>query len=72
MLDVLVPVQLALAEGRDPVLAANEAADATMPMKAERGRASFLGERSIGHMDPGARSSALMVAAVAEVVGTRA
>jgi dihydroxyacetone kinase-like protein len=72
MLDVLVPVQLALAEGRDPVLAANEAADATVPMKAERGRASFLGERSIGHMDPGARSSALMVAAVAEVLGTRA
>jgi dihydroxyacetone kinase-like protein len=37
-------------------------------MEAERGRASFLGERSIGHMDPGARSSALMVAAVAEVL----
>ena len=32
-------------------------------MKATRGRASFLGERSIGHMDPGARSSALIVAA---------
>ena len=30
-------------------------------MKAIRGRASFLGERSIGHMDPGARSSALMI-----------
>ena len=30
-----------------------------MPMKAIRGRASFLGDRSIGHMDPGARSSAL-------------
>jgi dihydroxyacetone kinase-like protein len=68
MLDVLVPVQLALVEGRDPVAAANAAAEATVPMKAERGRASFLGERSIGHMDPGARSSALMVAAVAEVL----
>ena len=33
-----------------------EAADATVPMLAIRGRASFLGERSIGHMDPGARS----------------
>ena len=38
------------------------AAEATVPMKAIRGRASFLGERSIGHMDPGARSSALMIA----------
>ena len=42
---------------------ANAAAEATIPMKATRGRASFLGERSIGHMDPGARSSALMIAA---------
>jgi dihydroxyacetone kinase-like protein len=67
MLDVLAPVQMALAEGgadlsaRLPVVAAN-AADATIPMLATRGRASFLGERSIGHMDPGARSSALIVA----------
>jgi dihydroxyacetone kinase-like protein len=37
-------------------------------MKAIRGRASFLGERSIGHMDPGARSSALLVEAVADVM----
>jgi dihydroxyacetone kinase-like protein len=37
-------------------------------MKATRGRASFLGDRSIGHMDPGARSSSLMVAAVADVM----
>ena len=37
-------------------------------MKAIRGRASFLGERSIGHMDPGARSSALIVAAIVDVV----
>jgi dihydroxyacetone kinase-like protein len=33
-------------------------------MLAVRGRASFLGERSVGHMDPGARSTELMVAAV--------
>jgi dihydroxyacetone kinase-like protein len=37
-------------------------------MKAIRGRASFLGERSIGHMDPGARSTALMVEAIADVM----
>src|SRR5258706_307493 len=40
------------------------AADATVPMRATKGRASFLGERSIGHMDPGARSSSLMIAAI--------
>lgn len=69
MLDVLTPVQLALADGggdlpaRLPDVAAR-AAKATIPMLATRGRASFLGERSIGHMDPGARSSALMVASL--------
>ena len=72
MLDVLVPTRIALAEGRDPAAAAAEAAEATIPMKALRGRASFLGDRSIGHMDPGARSSALMIAAITEVVGRRA
>ena len=46
-----------------------DAAAATTPMKALRGRASFLGDRSIGHMDPGARSSCLMVAAVCDVIG---
>jgi len=49
-------------------LAAHAAADATIPVKAVRGRASFLGDRSIGHMDPGARSSALMIEAVAKVL----
>jgi dihydroxyacetone kinase-like protein len=47
---------------------ARDAAEKTIPMRAIRGRASFLGERSIGHMDPGARSSALMVEAVADVM----
>jgi phosphoenolpyruvate---glycerone phosphotransferase subunit DhaL len=42
-----------------------------MPMKATRGRASFLGDRSIGHMDPGARSSELMVEAVCDVLEGR-
>jgi dihydroxyacetone kinase-like protein len=69
MLDVLTPVQMALAEGGGNLSArlqavAASAADATIPMLAIRGRASFLGERSIGHMDPGARSSALIVASV--------
>jgi dihydroxyacetone kinase-like protein len=69
MLDVLAPVQVALAEGgtdlsaRLPKVVAS-AADATIPMLATRGRASFLGDRSVGHMDPGARSSALIVASL--------
>lgn len=66
MLDVLAPVAAALESGADPATAAEAAAEATVPMKAIRGRASFLGDRSIGHMDPGARSSALLVAAIAE------
>lgn len=68
MLDVLGPVREALANGTDPKAAAEAAADATVPMKAIRGRASFLGDRSIGHMDPGARSTALMIAAVADAL----
>ncbi len=68
MLDVLKPARDAFAAGRDPATAAYEAAQATVAMKAVRGRASFLGDRSIGHMDPGARSSALMIAAVCEVL----
>ncbi|WP_315837097.1 dihydroxyacetone kinase subunit DhaL [Bradyrhizobium prioriisuperbiae] len=66
LLDVLAPVAEALSHEGDPAKAAATAADATIPMKAIRGRASFLGDRSIGHMDPGARSSALLVAAIAE------
>ena len=67
MLDVLVPVSAALADGGADLLArltdvAAAAAEATVPMQAVRGRASFLGARSIGHMDPGARSAALMIA----------
>jgi dihydroxyacetone kinase-like protein len=72
MLDVLAPAQAALAKGRNPAAAAAEAAEATIPMKALRGRASFLGNRSIGHMDPGARSSALIIAAISEVLGRQA
>lgn len=71
MLDVLQPVYEALAQGKtaaEIVDAADKAAKATVPMKALRGRASFLGERSIGHMDAGARSTALLVRAVAEAI----
>jgi len=74
MLDVLVPVHERLAAGGDDLAshlpeAADAAAEATIAMKAEKGRASFLGDRSIGHMDPGARSSALIVRAVCEAIG---
>jgi dihydroxyacetone kinase-like protein len=74
MLDVLVPVQLALQAGGPDLLSrlpsvATQAADATIPMLAVRGRASFLGERSIGHMDPGARSASLMVVAACSALG---
>jgi dihydroxyacetone kinase-like protein len=75
MLDVLYPVQAAVAAGksaREVADTADEAAEATKPMKAIRGRASFLGDRSIGHMDPGARSSALIVRAIAETLEPRA
>jgi dihydroxyacetone kinase-like protein len=69
---VLVPVQEAVA-GATNIAAvarrAHAAAEATIPMKATRGRASFLGERSIGHMDPGARSSALIVDAAIAALG---
>ncbi len=72
LLDVLVPVQAAIASGADPTAikaAAMAAAEATIPMKAIRGRASFLGDRSIGHMDPGARSCSLMIAALCDSLG---
>jgi phosphoenolpyruvate---glycerone phosphotransferase subunit DhaL len=71
MIDVLVPVQAGLASGaRGAALKriADEAAEATVPLRATRGRASFLGERSIGHMDPGARSAALMICAAADLL----
>lgn len=71
MLDVLIPVQVALAAGGDFDTicdTAETAAEATIPMQATKGRASFLGERSVGHMDPGARSSQLIINAVCEAL----
>ncbi|MFF2901376.1 dihydroxyacetone kinase subunit DhaL [Streptomyces sp. NPDC057966] len=67
MLDALLPAAEALATS---FTAAREAAEAgalaTVPMQARKGRASYLGERSIGHQDPGATSSALLIAALAD------
>ncbi|WP_377272562.1 dihydroxyacetone kinase subunit DhaL [Peterkaempfera sp. SMS 1(5)a] len=51
--------QQALAAAADAALAG---AEATVPLLARKGRASYLGERSIGHQDPGATSSALLLA----------
>ncbi|MEU9859938.1 dihydroxyacetone kinase subunit DhaL [Streptomyces sp. NPDC047971] len=67
MLDALVPAAEGLGES---FAAAREAAErgalATVPLRARKGRASYLGERSVGHQDPGATSSALLVDALAE------
>jgi len=71
MLDVLYPVADAIAAGKpktEIVTIAHNAVEATKPVKAIRGRASFLGDRSIGHIDPGARSSALLVEAIAGAI----
>ena len=71
MLDVLYPLSDALAAGKPKaeilaVVAAEVAA--TRDRKAMRGRASFLGDRSIGHIDPGARSTQLLAEAAAGVL----
>ncbi len=67
LLDVLAPVRDDLQ--RDPGLpaiaaSAREAAEKTRDLLARRGRASWLGDRSIGHVDPGAQSCALLVEAI--------
>lgn len=72
MLDVLIPLAQAVDGGtRDPQALrtlAEASRDATRPMRATRGRASFLGERSVGHLDPGAASAALLAAVVCDAV----
>ena len=76
MIDALVPALEALkakaAEGADlgdalraSADAAEQGRDATTPLEARRGRASYLGPRSVGHQDPGATSSALLLRAAA-------
>jgi dihydroxyacetone kinase-like protein len=79
MVDALAPavdaLRASLASGAslpDALAAARTAAEdgmrATVPMLARKGRASYLGERSIGHQDPGATSTALIVAALEQAV----
>lgn len=57
-----LPAALAVAQA-----AAEQGRDATCDMVARKGRASYLGERSVGHMDPGAASSVLLIRSLAEV-----
>jgi phosphoenolpyruvate---glycerone phosphotransferase subunit DhaL len=73
MLDVLFPVlEVLRAESGRPGLAvrvrtaARAAADLTAPMVATKGRAAYLGPRSVGHVDPGAKSSCLIVEAICD------
>jgi dihydroxyacetone kinase-like protein len=77
MLDALVPAvnagRDAAATGADTAVvtaamagAAEAGASATVPMLATKGRASYLGERSVGHQDPGATSSSLLLRALAD------
>ncbi|MES5820181.1 dihydroxyacetone kinase subunit DhaL [Streptomyces sp. RG80] len=70
MIDALVPAVDALGDGFAAArAAAEEGALATTPLQARKGRASYLGERSIGHQDPGATSASLLVAALVEADG---
>jgi dihydroxyacetone kinase-like protein len=82
MYDALAPavdaLDAALAGGtplnealRAAVAAAETGRDATIPMLARKGRASYLGERSVGHQDPGATSVALLVAAASAAVTSK-
>jgi dihydroxyacetone kinase-like protein len=76
MIDALLPAVEALqsADGdAGPALsraadAAEEGMKATIPMEARKGRASYLGPRSIGHQDPGATSSYLLMRSAAEAL----
>ena len=84
MLDALIPAldaaraAAARGEGRDGIAramsnAAAAGAAATIPIVARKGRASYLGERSAGHQDPGATSASLLLASLADVLaGARA
>ena len=79
MVDALVPAARALHDAlaadqpldqalQAAAAAAREGAEATVPMQARKGRASYLGERSIGHQDPGATSATIILAALAQAV----
>jgi len=78
MLDVLIPVAELLQKQADQMAFADLLAavkqtaitgmESTRDMQATKGRASFLGERSIGHIDAGAKSSQLMICAIADIL----
>lgn len=77
MLDALTPAVKALQESADKPMAdalkasayaAKAGMEATIPLEAHKGRASYLGERSIGHQDPGATSSWILLQALADTV----
>lgn len=68
MIDVFMPVQSALANGGDVRATSVAAMNATAPMLATKGRAAFLGERSVGHVDPGASSANLIINAICDVL----
>jgi phosphoenolpyruvate---glycerone phosphotransferase subunit DhaL len=73
MLEVLVPVSDVLRNGTATIgnvlKAAEDGLESTRNIQATKGRASFLGERSIGHLDPGARSSYLLIKSICESLG---
>ncbi len=73
LLDVLDPVQKVLAAGGDGLVArvrqcALDSAQATAQMDAIKGRASFLGDRALGHVDPGSRSMALIISTLCDTL----
>ena len=78
MIDALAPAVDALERNRAQPLsaglgaarrAADEGRDATVAMVARKGRASYLGDRSVGHQDPGATSAALLIRAASTTLG---
>jgi dihydroxyacetone kinase-like protein len=76
MIDALLPAVDALKQGGDigealtrSAAAAEEGMKATIPLEARKGRASYLGPRSVGHQDPGATSSYLLLRTAAETLG---
>ena len=82
MFDALAPaldaLDAALASGSglaaalaDATVAAEKGRDATESMVARKGRASYLGQRSVGHVDPGATSAAMLIAAAASAFASR-
>jgi len=68
MVDFWVPAIKQLREGQLTEASINELVEATGPMKALKGRASYLGDRSIGHIDPGSYSSGKLFKALLEVI----